>query len=188
MQTARGPGIVPIVSAGNEGYSDSLAWSAAYSNVVSMDAVYDADLGSIGYGICSNTTAADKVACFFNSASFLTLLAPGAAIVAADLTQTGTSQATPHVAGAAVILAAAYPNEDSTAHIARLQQSMNVTDTRNGIIKPRIDLATVITPSNPFQQPQPTVESSTTEDLPRELWRLAYQVWTALITQSRDRL
>ena len=75
-QIARDAGIVPVVSAGNEGYSDSLAWSAAYSNVVSMDAVYDADLGSIGYGICSNTTAADKVACFFNSASFLTLLAP----------------------------------------------------------------------------------------------------------------
>ena len=76
LQTARDAGIVPVVSAGNEGYSDSLAWSAAYSNVVSMYAVYDADLGSIGYGICSDTTAADKVACFSNSALFLTLLAP----------------------------------------------------------------------------------------------------------------
>ena len=76
LQTARDAGIVPVVSAGNEGYSDSLAWSAAYSNVVSVGAVYDADFGSIGYGICSDTTAADKVACFSNSASFLTLLAP----------------------------------------------------------------------------------------------------------------
>jgi subtilisin family serine protease len=38
-------GITVLVSAGNEGYCDALAWPACISSVISVGAVYDADIG-----------------------------------------------------------------------------------------------------------------------------------------------
>jgi uncharacterized membrane protein YdcZ (DUF606 family) len=104
--------------------------------------VYDADIGAFSYpAVCSDsTTAADKVTCFSNNASFLTLLAPGALITAAGATYGGTSQAAPHVSGAVAVLRSAYPSESVDAAVTRLtSRGMNITDPRNSLVKPRID-------------------------------------------------
>lgn len=178
LQNARELGILTVVASGNDRYTDSMAWPAAYSNVVSVGAVYDASMGLISYSSCTDTSEIDKVTCFSNSASFLTLLAPGASINAADISMSGTSQATPHVAGAVAVLASAYPAETSTARVTRLQQGTNVTDSRNGITKPRLDLAAALALPAPPPEPEPqpgTAGCNTTEcDESYGGWRIRY--------------
>lgn len=139
---ARAAGIVPIVASGNNGFTGALASPACSPASVSVGAVYDADVGGLGYPACTDTTtAADQIACFSNSASFLSLLAPGASITAGGYKMTGTSQATPHVAGAFAVLRSAFPLEAVDATIARLTDSgPTITDPRNGITKRRLDL------------------------------------------------
>lgn len=141
LQNALNAGIAVVVASGNETYTDSIAWPAAYSNAISVGAVYDSNIGPIGWSGCyDSTTAADKVTCFSNSASFLTLLAPGALINAANITMGGTSQAAPHVAGAVAVLRQRYPNENVAQLTTRLLAASKVTDHRNGIAKPRLNL------------------------------------------------
>lgn len=141
IQNAVNAGIVVVVASGNDAYTGSIAWPAAYSNVLSVGAIYDANVGPKFWQACPDTTtAADRVTCFSNSASFLGMLSPGAEISAAGETQSGTSQAAPHVAGAAAVLRAAFPSESVSSLINRLKQGPGIQDHRNGITKPRLDL------------------------------------------------
>ncbi|MDD5028251.1 MAG: S8 family serine peptidase [Rhodoferax sp.] len=141
---ARAAGILTVAAAGNDGYTNALSQPAAVAGVVSVGAVYDSAMGGFNWGSplrCSDrVSAADKVTCFSNSASFLTLLAPGSQISAAGLVEGGTSQAAPHVAGAVAVLRAAYPTETLEQTVARLTNGVLVTDGRNDLAKPRINL------------------------------------------------
>lgn len=142
ISNARSAGIIPVASAGNEGYSDGIAKPACTPGVVSVGAVYDANVGSRSWSVCTDsTTAADKVTCFSNSASFMTMFAPGALITAAGSTKAGTSQAAPHVAGAIAALREAFPGETPDQTVARMTSGgVPVTDTRNDLILPRLNL------------------------------------------------
>jgi subtilisin family serine protease len=142
VNNARAAGILPVASSGNNGFTDGINRPACTPGVISVGAVYDANIGGVSYGVCTDpTTAADRVSCFSNSASFLTVLAPGAAITAGGYTKYGTSQAAPHVAGAVAVLRAAYPSESIDTATSRLTASGKpVTDHRNNITKPRLDL------------------------------------------------
>ncbi len=142
IQHAVDAGILVVAASGNQGYKDSLALPAAYANVVSVGAVYDSGMGGMswGGGCTDYTTNADQVTCFSNSASFLTVLAPGATIDAAGISMSGTSQASPHVAGAAAVLRAAYPADTVNDIKDKLLLGVSVTDS-NGISTPRLDLS-----------------------------------------------
>lgn len=146
INNARAAGIQPVASSGNERYIDGIASPACTPGIVSVGAVYDANVGSRSWTGCTDsTTAADKVTCFSNSASFLTMLAPGAMITAAGTTYAGTSQASPHAAGAVAVYRAAFPGETLDATVARLTGSgVPVTDPRNGIVKPRLDMLSAL--------------------------------------------
>jgi subtilisin family serine protease len=140
---AKSAGILSVASSGNEGSTSSLSIPACTPEAVAVGAVYDANVGAFSYpAVCSDaTTAADKVVCFSNSASFLSLLAPGALITAAGATYAGTSQAAPHVSGAVGLLRSAYPSESVDATVTRLtSRGVNITDPRNSLVKPRIDV------------------------------------------------
>ncbi len=87
-------GITVFASSGNDGYCESMAAPAAFSDVISVGSVYDAGLGTIGFCIeqescvaeaesqcsppwaCWDGSTADMVSCYSNSATFLNLLAP----------------------------------------------------------------------------------------------------------------
>ena len=92
-------GMTLFVSSGNDGYCDSIEWPSCISHVISVGAVYDADLGRnppSGYvgciknGSCAGTPGppcdekwyldepanADQVTTYSNSSSFLDLFAP----------------------------------------------------------------------------------------------------------------
>jgi uncharacterized repeat protein (TIGR01451 family) len=151
VENARAAGILPVAASGNEAYTDGISSPACTPGVVSVGAVYDANVGGRSWGsptLCTDsTTAADKVTCFSNSASFLTLLAPGALITSAGSTMAGTSQASPHVAGAVAALRAAFPGESLDLTVSRLTDSgVSITDPRNGVTKPRLNLAAAIGP------------------------------------------
>ncbi|MCX7164154.1 MAG: S8 family serine peptidase [Rhodocyclales bacterium] len=148
IANARAAGILTIAAAGNNGYTNALSSPGAVQGVVSVGAVYDSSMGTMSWGLPSRCqdiiTAADKVTCFSNSASFLTLLAPGSQIIAAGITESGTSQASPHVAGATAVIRSAFPNESLDQTVARLTNGIMVIDSRNDIAKPRLYLPTAL--------------------------------------------
>jgi len=144
ITSAKTAGISVVIAAGNNSYIDGLSSPACAPDAVSVGAVYDSNEGGISWGTgCTDaTTAADKVVCFSNSASFLKILAPGVNITSAGITQSGTSQAAPHVAGAIAVLRSAFPSETPSQLQSRLINSRvpRVTDTRNNLSFPRLDL------------------------------------------------
>ncbi len=151
ITNARSAGILSVIASGNNQFTDGISSPACTPNSVSVGAVYDANVGAITYtGLCSDaTTAADKVTCFSNSASFLTLLAPGALISAGGTTSAGTSQAAPHAAGAVAVLRARFPADTLDDTVARLVDTGTpVLDTRNSITKPRLRLLDAARPAN----------------------------------------
>jgi subtilisin family serine protease len=142
FQVGRDAGIVTAVAAGNDGEVDAMSWPACAPAAVSVGAVFDAAIGPVTFTGCRDAvSAADRVTCFSNSASFLTLLAPGAMIDGAGYRAAGTSQAAPHVAAAAAVLRAAHPYEKADQLIARLVSGGRlIVDERNGRRTPRLDL------------------------------------------------
>lgn len=139
-------GILTVIASGNYGFSAGIAMPACTPKAVSVGAVYDSGVGGLNWGICTdNTTAADMITCFSNSASYLSLLAPGALITATGSSAGGTSQATPHVAAAVSILRGARPSEPVVSTLNRLTSTgVPITDARNGLTFPRIDVLSAL--------------------------------------------
>jgi len=144
IDSARANGILTVAASGNDAVSDAIGMPACTPGVVSVGAVYDANVGGLiwGGGTCTdNFTSADKITCITNSAYFLTMLAPGAMINAAGLSMGGTSQAAPHVSGAVAVLRAAFPADTLDETVARLTSTgVSITDSRNGVTVPRLDV------------------------------------------------
>ncbi len=144
--------VLTVIAAGNSGSKSGLDEPACVPGAVSVGAVYSFSNGAWKLGAtadpngsCIDTTAADLVGCFSQSASYLTLLAPGGFVSAPDtsaaFTMTGTSQAAPHVAGALAVLRARYPAEPPTQSIQRLTDTgIQDTDPANALARPRVDL------------------------------------------------
>jgi subtilisin family serine protease len=181
-------GITIFASAGNDGFCNALAWPACISYVNSVGAVYDAGIGNPGFCVdsasCTGTvdsnycsppakvvwdsTAADKVTAYSNSAPFLTLFAPSHNAYTTDIVGAGgynngtnqpgvnrdydsgfggTSAASPYAAGAAAVLqSAAKAILGSYLTPAEVRQYLVnngdlLTDSKpSGITKPRVNL------------------------------------------------
>ncbi len=133
--------ILAIVATGNDGNKNSISAPACDPYAFSVGAHYDTQYHgySVQYSSCSDNISQGNVTCFSNSQTSVDLIAPGGFIEAAGVTQSGTSQATPHVAGyAAKIKSDALrgeTNRDLTAPelFARLRhQSVNHQETTQG--------------------------------------------------------
>ena len=123
-------GIAPIVASGNDSFNDALSSPACISSAVSVGA----------------TTDVDSVASFSNSASFLTLLAPGVNISssipgAGFMVKSGTSMAAPHVSGVWAVLKSKWPSATVEQILAALVTTgSNIIDLRNSVSVPRIQV------------------------------------------------
>jgi hypothetical protein len=168
FEIAREAGILPVVAAGNTAYdngrySDGVDTPACTPGAVRVGAVYDSNVGSPTFmpppWTCTDTTTtADQITCFSQSGQLLSLLAPGSEIIAAGIRDSGTSQAAPHVAGAAAVLAAARPD----ASALKIQHSLvasgpPIPDPRSRVTRHRLDLVDAV--AN-VQKPDAVVENA----------------------------
>jgi hypothetical protein len=132
------------------------------------------------------TTKTDQIPGFSNSTSFLTLLAPGRFILSSVPTDSfreisGTSEATPHVAGAFAILSQKLGHGDVNTVLSALQQTgLPIEDPRNGIVKPRIRIYDALLALPDAGQPsglQITPDGARTlisKDVGAERWAITY--------------
>ncbi|MEO8695911.1 MAG: S8 family serine peptidase [Acidimicrobiales bacterium] len=108
-------GIAVVVAAGNGGSAADLAYPACVRGVISVSSV-----GSLG-----------SPSSFANRAPALSLFAPGESVTAAapgnaTQTKTGTSQATPHVAGALALFRQRDPSASLDALVALFDRTADV--------------------------------------------------------------
>jgi subtilisin family serine protease len=139
-------GTITFASSLNNGSASQIGLPACIQSAVAVGAVYDGNVGTISFGCTDATTAADRVACFSNSNPVVDLLAPGGAITAAGRgggtsTFLGTSQASPHAAGAAALLLQAKPTlSPDQIEAAFKNTGISITDPKNGLVFKRIDV------------------------------------------------
>ena len=130
----RGVGVATVIASGNDGFTNAVGTPGCISSAVTV----------------GSTTKSDNVSGFSNSATLVDLLAPGSSInssVPGGIFQSfnGTSMATPHVAGAFAVLRSGA----TTATVQQIENALitsgqSVTDPRNNITKPRIDVAAAL--------------------------------------------
>lgn len=126
----RSVGIATVIASGNNGFSDSISAPACISSAISV----------------GSTTKSDSVSSFSNSAGILDLLAPGSSIISSVLNdqfaaKSGTSMATPHVAGAWALAKEKVPDATVQETLDILKSTgVQIQDNRNGIAFSRIQL------------------------------------------------
>jgi subtilisin family serine protease len=126
-------GIATVIASGNDGATNAISSPGCVSTAISV----------------GSTTKGDSVSSFSNVAPILSLFAPGSSITSSVTgggfgTASGTSMATPHVAGAWAILKQAGPGATVTQTLSALQSTgVLITDARPGgsVTKPRIRVA-----------------------------------------------
>ncbi|MBW1823885.1 MAG: S8 family serine peptidase, partial [Deltaproteobacteria bacterium] len=197
-------GMTLFASSGNDGYCDGMTAPGCITNVISVGAVYDASFGDYSPCIsedscvtkyhtdtgCSSTdgwyaidsTAADKVTSYSNSASFLDILASANKANTTDMVGSGgydssgdyydsfggTSAACPYAAGAGALLQE-YAKAQTGSYLtpAQLKSALvncgdSVTDSKSGLTHPRVNVMASTAAINGRATTTSSTSSSTT--------------------------
>ena len=155
VQRAVEAGVAFSVAAGNEGDDASAYSPAAFDNVLTVSAIadYDGLPGGEAGGTC-RADADDTLALFSNRGPAIQIAAPGTCITSTVPLEyggygilSGTSMASPHVAGGMALLAASSPPQNA-ADVQALYDTVTDngnagwTDTSNdGFIEPLLDVS-----------------------------------------------
>ena len=154
IDTLRSVEIATVIASGNDGSSTGISSPACISTAISV----------------GSTTKLDSISSFSNSSAQLDLLAPGSSIYSASAESTytyksGTSMATPHVAGAWALLKSKFPSASvSTILSALVNSGVSIYDSRNSLTFPRIDLDNALTSINDLAKTWYLAEGYTGED------------------------
>jgi len=154
INNLRAAGVATVIASGNNGSSSQVSTPGCISTAITV----------------GSTTKSDAVSSFSNSNSLVDLMAPGSSILAAWQSEepapgtnciaagtprapgpdgfchwysnsSGTSMATPHVAGAFAMLRAAFPSASVTDIENALESTgVGIFDSRNGLTIPRIQI------------------------------------------------
>ncbi|MEP6769764.1 MAG: S8 family serine peptidase [Acidobacteriota bacterium] len=155
FDNAKAAGIVVAVASGNGARSNQIAQPACVSSAFAVGAVYSSAFARVRWsdpdGCTDSPVTPDQVVCFSDSNTNLSILAPGAFWNVAtkgggtDSTFAGTSASTPAVAGAVAVLHQARPDLSPAGIMSLLRATGKpVTDTRNGIVTPRLDVLAAV--------------------------------------------
>jgi len=115
IENLRSKGVATVIASGNSGFDDSVGAPACISSAVTV----------------GSTTKTDSVSSFSNHDEMVDVLAPGSSIRSADAdgprgaqrVLSGTSMATPHVAGAVALL----KSFDPTATVDQIERALECT-------------------------------------------------------------
>ena len=153
IDNLRAINVASVIASGNEGQGFAISSPGCISSAVSVGA----------------TDKSDQVSFFSNVASFLSLFAPGESIQSSVpgggfAPLSGTSMATPHVAGAWAILRQAAPGASVTSVLEALRSTGKpITDTRiffgGGQTAPRVNILQALATFVTITHPTPTVTS-----------------------------
>ena len=141
IDNLRAANVATIIASGNSSLTNAVGAPGCISTAVTV----------------GSTDKSDGVSSFSNSSAQVDLLAPGSSITSSVTgsgfgVKSGTSMATPHVAGAFAAIRSAVPTATSDQILAALQASgRSVTDARNNITRSRIDIEGAF----PLVAPQP---------------------------------
>ncbi|MCO5102857.1 MAG: S8 family serine peptidase [Burkholderiaceae bacterium] len=152
--------IPTVIASGNDGYSDGISAPGCISSAVSVGSTWDVSGQSNSCkGNNLGTSAVDSISCFSNSYPNLSLLAPGIWTYSSTPNNTyanysGTSMATPHVAGVMALLRQDNKNRTPTARTSLLQSTgVSVWDSRNSTAFKRVQVDSALQ-----AQPRPFID------------------------------
>ncbi len=126
-------GMVVVAAAGNNEYTQGVGIPACASDAMAVGASWDSG------------PSVDTAAYFSNRGELLDVFAPGIEITSARLggsyeAWAGTSASTPHVAGAAAVLAQAGITDPNAIRYRLKRTGLQIADAASGVAVPRIDL------------------------------------------------